>query len=411
MRLVYISIVLPLLLSGNSLLELVDLSQNNEVAKSAILNEKSIENVLESTKSAYLPSLSVGSAYQNISNERRVSLDPKDLLSSYANISYSIYDGGKKSSLLQQLKKELQASKFSRKNINNTLALNTVSVYFNLKSISSDILAKTQEIEQLKADVKRLEKFKYAGAASQDEVEKIKSDLAFAQTQKSELLLSKTNLIFNLRELTGIDKIKVEEAFVKEPDKFSQKMTDIILAQKNKTEALKFKAEIEKSSLRPQVSLDNTYTYYDTKFKTDLSTSKDSYKQNKLILSVKWKIFDFGSSNQKYEASKLSYESAKSDLAYEKRKADLRYSYSIEALDLAKNRINSAKLRVKSADLTFIAIAKKFKAGLVDNIAYLDALSDKYNAKAYLQRVKNDYEIKKAEFYYYAGYSVKEMIQ
>ncbi len=410
MKLGYISLVLPLFLNANSLLELVNLSQNNEIAKSAIFKEKSAENILESTKSAYLPSLSIGSSYINISEERTVN-DPKEAFSNYAKISYSIYDGGKKKSLLKQLNKELQASKFSKTNIKNTLALNTVSVYFNLLSTSSDILAKTQQIEQLKADVNRLKNFKLAGVASQDEVEKIKADLARTQTEKLELLLSKKDLLFNLRELTGIKEIKEQKASLEVPNKFSQKTTPEILALENKAEALKYQAQIDKSSLRPQVSFENTYTFYDTKVENDIHNSKTSHNQNKLMLSFSWRIFDFDSSNKKYEASRLFYEGAKSDLAYQKRKINLKYSYSIEALKLAKSRIKSASLRVKSADLTFVAISKKFKAGVIDNIVYLDALSDKYSAVAYLNRVKNDYEIKKAEYYYSAGYSIKEMIK
>lgn len=398
----------PLLLSANSLTELIDLSLENEQAKSATMNIRSAKASLEATKNGYLPSFTIGSSYTNTSNERQNG-EPKHSTSTYGTISYTIYDGGRKDALIAGSTKNYQATSLSKKNLDNQLVLNTTSIYFNLLSLHSSIEAKEQQIEQLKADQKRLEQFALAGAAAKDEVEKIRADLALSQTQRSQLLLNYRSAQFDLEELTGAFTIPVQGASLKEPMAEKKQVRADIQANEKSVQALLYTAQSEKADLRPQVSIQDTFSFYDREFDPD--SGDNSYHQNKMMLSFEWKIFDFGATNKRYEASRLAYERSKKDLELAKRRADIRYAYALKALELAKVTITSSAARLTSANATFDAISKKFKAGIVDNVAYLDALSDKYSAKADLETAKNDYEIRKAEFYYYAGLEIKEMIR
>jgi outer membrane protein TolC len=100
-----------------------------------------------------------------------------------------------------------------------------------------------------------------------------------------------------------------------------------------------------------------------------------------------------------------------SELAYAKHKASagLKNAHNSYKTSLAK--IESAKLRVKASDATYELVKKKFQNGIVDNVIYLDALSEKYNALSSLNTALNDIEYQKAVLVYEMGKEIKGAIQ
>ncbi|WP_321778704.1 hypothetical protein [Sulfurimonas sp.] len=59
----------------------------------------------------------------------------------------------------------------------------------------------------------------------------------------------------------------------------------------------------------------------------------------------------------------------------------------------------------------FLTISKKYDAGIVDNVVYLDALSSQTTAKALYETSLNDLEVAFATYYYYAGKNIEEFIR
>ena len=56
-------------------------------------------------------------------------------------------------------------------------------------------------------------------------------------------------------------------------------------------------------------------------------------------------------------------------------------------------------------------LKEKFEVGLIDNIAFLDALTQKTQAQSRYKETLYDYEIGKSIYYYYAGKDPKEFIR
>jgi outer membrane protein len=102
---------LPLFLYSYTLDELLELSHNNRVVESAehILSSK--EKLYESSKSSYLPTVDIGANYQNASKE--TGAIAQNTLRFQASLKYTIYDGGKKDSLYNQLESSIYSSKSS----------------------------------------------------------------------------------------------------------------------------------------------------------------------------------------------------------------------------------------------------------------------------------------------------------
>jgi len=125
------------------------------------------------------------------------------------------------------------------------------------------------------------------------------------------------------------------------------------------------------------------------------------------MLTASWKIFDFGSTNSAYESAHKEYLSKTSQLAYEKHKAKASLKSAQNSYDIAKRKVEASKARLKAADMTYELVQKKFQNGIVNNVAYLDALSDKYNALSELQTSINDVEYQKAVVLFEMGKEIK----
>jgi len=133
--------------------------------------------------------------------------------------------------------------------------------------------------------------------------------------------------------------------------------------------------------------------------------------QNVFKLNVNWKIFDFGATDDAFKSNYKKYLSSKSNLEYEKIKANVDLKLAIKAYEIAKLQIKSASLALDAANATYNSIESKYKNGLVENVTYLEALSEKSAAISILEKAKNDLEIKKAMIVYYSGLNVWENVQ
>ncbi|MBK6303397.1 MAG: hypothetical protein IPF43_05680 [Arcobacter sp.] len=61
--------------------------------------------------------------------------------------------------------------------------------------------------------------------------------------------------------------------------------------------------------------------------------------------------------------------------------------------------------------MTYELVKKKFQQGIVNNVSYLDALSDKFNSNSQLQTALNEVEYQKAVLLYEMGENIKGAIQ
>ncbi len=175
-------------------------------------------------------------------------------------------------------------------------------------------------------------------------------------------------------------------------------------------QSVKSDAKASKSSLYPQVNIDNTMSYYDNNF-DNKAYDPNVDTQNTLMLNLSWKLFDFGSTQKTYEANIKRYQALKSQYEYEKNKmnVDLRLAY--KSYDISKMKIKSANASLKSANSTFDAIEAKYQNSLVDNVAFLEALSEKYDAISTLKNVLYELEIKKANIIYYSGKNIIDYVK
>lgn len=402
-----LAMFLPLILLGQNLDELVELSLKNQLINSYEYDTDSIKKEYESIKSSYYPKLDVSATYSN-TNEETQSV-PNDGIRSSASINFVLYDGNKRSNTFSKYRSNIKSSQESLNSSKNQIALDVSSYYFNYLALLAQKEAKLKQIDQLKAQEERLSKFLAAGSTTKDEVEKIISRVESENVNLHSIELDLQTILFNLEYMTG-KKISISEgSMIKDYQGTQDSQRADIKALEYDVKAQFDNAKVEKSGYLPTITLDNTYTDYDYNY--DNSAYESIEDQNIFSVNMKWNLFSFGETKNRYEAQYKKYLSLKSRYEYERNRANTDLQLAQRAFNIAKLKVKSANASLKAATSAYEVIKSKYENGVIENVAYLEALSEKYDAMSLLEFAKYDLEIKKANIIYHSGENLKDYIR
>ncbi|WP_417325806.1 TolC family protein [Halarcobacter sp.] len=402
-----LAMFLPLILLGQNLDELVELSLKNQLINSYEYDTDSIKKEYESVKSSYYPKLDVSATYSN-TNEETPSV-PNDGIRSSASINFVLYDGNKRSNTFSRYRSNIKSSQESLNSSKNQIALDVSSYYFNYLALLAQKEAKLKQIDQLKAQEERLSKFLAVGSTTKDEVEKIISRVESENVNLHSIELDLQTILSNLEYITG-KKISISEgSMIKDYQVKQDSQRADIKALEYDVKAQFDNAKVEKSGYLPTITLDNTYTDYDYNY--DNSAYESIEDQNIFSVNMKWNLFSFGETKNRYEAQYKKYLSLKSRYEYERNRANTDLQLAQRAFNIAKLKVKSANASLKAATSAYEVIKSKYENGLIENVAYLEALSEKYDAMSLLEFAKYDLEIKKANIIYHSGENLKDYIR
>jgi len=400
----------PLLAFSGNLQQLLTLAEQNKHVESSRYELEAAKEKEYATKSGYMPSLSFG-ANQTYNQEESM-LSPEKSRTGAATLSFTIYDGGKREALFSQQEALVKSATFSLASVQNNVSLNVIYYYFNYISTLASKESTLQKMEQLEAERYRLEKYLSVGSATADELQKIISSIE--QTKVDLLTLDNTlnNISNTLEYLTGKE-VSVEAGSsvrLQETQSSDDAKRFDIQALEESVQSAKAEAEAAKAPHLPTIKIEDTYSRFKYDYANPLWNS-DADHQNTVQLSMQWKIFDFGSTSASVQAAQKNYLAKSSDLAYEKQKAKASYKSAKTAIKQHLAKIDAAKARLSASEMTYELVKKKFQQGIVNNVTYLDALTDKFNARSQLQTALNEVEYQKAVLLYEMGKEIKGAIQ
>jgi outer membrane protein TolC len=129
------------------------------------------------------------------------------------------------------------------------------------------------------------------------------------------------------------------------------------------------------------------------------------------MLSANFRLYDGGVVAQNKQAVELNAEALSKRIAYKNDEQKMNYELARARISTSKIKIQSAKSALRAANSAFETIEKKYSAGIVDNVAYLDALTAQTSAVSLYETALNDLEIAYAFYYYYSGKNIEEFLQ
>jgi len=402
-------LVVPALIYADSLQELLNIaSTNNNLVKSKTLIQKAKQSELDATKRSNQPIIDIGGNYQRL--DQRSPMVPGDIYNGYAKISYNIYDGGKKSSLIKQKTDELHSSKFDTDAFRKSLNLQIVQDFFTIKNIDSSIVSLKEERVSLKAQLQRVQKFYEAQLSTKDDVDKLQSAYDMNNYNIQSLKFQKLTALKSLELKVGKNITVLDDVKFKKQSNINIEDNEIIKSLKAKQHSLLNQANSLNSAYLPKANISDMYSINGYN-RTDNSHPEGLDNQNKLMLNISLRLYDGGTVSKNKQAIIINSKALNDQIDY-------KIEEQIMLFNLAKSRIQTSNLKIKSAfsalksaSSAYLTINQKYKAGIVDNVAYLDALSIKTNAKALYKKSLNDLEVAYAIYYYYAGKNIQNFIK
>jgi outer membrane protein TolC len=400
-------LVIPVFIYAQSLKFILDFATtNNKMVVSKNLTYMANEKSVESAQSDYYPTFDVGAYYDNLDSERTYSY-PGDTYSGYVTVGMDLYDGGKKSSTIQQNKELSTASKYSSESYKKSLQLDITKDYFNIKSNQATLSALMDKEIQLTAELDRVKKFFDVGSATIDEIDRLKAEYSDNLYQIDQIKYQ----ILSLKELLSI-KVgqnidEIGNSFIDAPKSISKEKSDSILALEASAKSLKHTANIISSSYMPKLSVEDTFSLY-AYGDYDSTHDKNKDSQNEFLVTLSMRIFDFGSISKQKESVILKQKALQNEVEYATHEQDVNVKLATLKIQTTKAQIKSAKSTLESSLSAYKSISEKYAVGAVDNVAYLDALSVRTNAKAQYETALNNLQIAYATYYYYTNKNIKE---
>lgn len=398
----------PLFAFSGNLNELLNLAEQNKQVEASRYSLEASKEKEYATKSAYMPNLTLG-ATQTFNQESNMFAAEKDTTGT-ATLAFTIYDGGKREASFEQQQALVKSATFSLASVQNNISLDVIYYYYNYLSTLANKESTLKKMEQLEAERNRLEKFLSVGAITADELQKIVSSIE--QTKVDLLTLDNTlnNISNTLEYLTG-EQVSVEKGstiIYKENTNNEENKRLDILALEESVQSNKSEIKMAKAPNLPTIALQNTYSKHDFDYPVATENLKE---QNSVQLSMQWKIFDFASTSSNAQAAYLNYLSKNSELSYAKYKAKASFKNAQNSYKTSLAKIEAAKAKLQASEMTYELVKKKFQQGIVNNVSYLDALSDKFNSNSQLQTALNEVEYQKAVLLYEMGENIKGAIQ
>ncbi|WWW12650.1 TolC family protein [Arcobacter cryaerophilus gv. pseudocryaerophilus] len=410
MKKIYFTFLVPIFLYSQNLEELVNLTIENRLVESSKQNLDALKDEYKSVQRGYLPKLDAGASYSI--NEHEYPNNPKKRANAYGSINYMLYDGGKKYDIYDGYETNIKSGEKSLDALKNNLSLTVIQYYFDYLSLEAKKDAKQKEIEQLTAQEDRIGRFYNAGTTTEDELQKIVSRLQNAIVELQEIELNIITITHNLEYITGTqvsitDGSKLEDInnLIQKNPRFDIQALDFVTQSKQSV------AQAQKSGYYPTVTLDNTFNYYDNNYDRKINDTDINNHQNVASANMKWNLFSFGQTKYQYESKQKEYLASRSNFEYEKNKADVDLQLALKSYNIAKAKIKSTEATLKATQSAYEIIKSKFENGLIDNVAFLQSLTEKYDAISQHKKAINDLEVKKATIIYHSGEKLQEYIR
>lgn len=402
-------LIIPVFIYGESLKSLLDFStQNSDLVVSKTLTQKAKSINIEAKRSAYYPTIDVGAFYQTL--QERTPMQAGDVYSGYAKIGFDIYDGGKKSSLLSQSENEYKASGFDLGATKKSLSLQIVQDFFNIKSLKATLASRDEAKNSLQEQLSRMERFFLAKVATKDDVDRLQAAYDTNIYEMESIKLQILSFLKSLELKVGKKIRSFDDSKFGEFKEHKIESMDSVKSLVAKKDALVSGAESVDSLYYPQIKIEDTYSVYGYE-RVDALHPEGVDNQNKLMLSLNLRLFDKGSVAKSKEMLMIDSQALNAQLSFTKKEQQMQYELALSRIQTSRMKIKSAKSALVSASSAFKTISKKYDAGIVDNVVYLDALSSHTSAKALYETSLNDLEVAFASYYYYAGKNIEEFLK
>jgi len=398
-----------LLGAAEDLSTFLEAAASGDLAASYGAQARSAEQAYRSLRSSYLPRIDAGANATWL--DKTGDIDVKESYTAYAKASVTLFDGFRRERRLDEKAALAQAGTADYDAFRKELSLRVVQTYFEAMGLHADLDAQQQRHRRLAEELGRQQRFFEAGLATREELERFRAALAASDYEIASLgyrVAEQEALLFNL---TGIRPTRLLPSRFEPPRDVRTAEPDSVLAMRRRAEALDASAQQSTAAYYPSLELEDSYAFYRYEGEPAAFPIERADRQNRLVLRLSMTLFDFASASRQKEAVLSQKLSLDRQIAYESRRAGSELDLAQRAIEQAQVQIRAAERAFEAAVQTLDAVEKKYRARIVDYVAYLDALHAHTEAASRRERALNALQTAYATYYYHAGYDPKEYLR
>lgn len=401
------------------LLEGAKKNYNLEAKELAILQAQAVNRA---AYGEFLPTLDGAYQYQDTDNP---SMRLKAHTSS-AKANWEIFSGFKTYNKVREKGSLYRASIEDKEHTKDQLFLNIIEQYYGYFTNRAQLLSLEQKRTQLESNIRRVERLYNAGLTTIDDVESLRAEVLATEHEIANIKMEIEKNKFMLSLLSNTEVEALERKTIKTPlFKLDENRHDLNM--------LNFQAQSAKYQARqinylPIVSVSDTYVINSDIGKPGAITMKDPsmnlpgfnmtdmlrrqfpLNQNQIMISATIHL-DALTIYRQNEAARLGYMKSLKELAYKKEEQKKDERMYRKSLEIAVAKIKASEAALRSANIAFDNVAKKYDAQILNFTDYLQSLTKKVEAEATYNQALNNYEMQKAYYIYYSGQDLAQHIE
>lgn len=401
------------------LLEGAKKNYNLEAKELAILQAQAVNRA---AYGEFLPTLDGAYQYQDTDNP---SMRLKAHTSS-AKANWEIFSGFKTYNKVREKGSLYRASIEDKEHTKDQLFLNIIEQYYGYFTNHAQLLSLEQKRTQLESNIRRVERLYNAGLTTIDDVESLRAEVLATEHEIANIKMEIEKNKFMLSLLSQSEVEALERKTIKTPlFKLDENRHDLNM--------LNFQAQSAKYQARqinylPIVSVSDTYVINSDIGKPGAITMKDPsmnlpgfnmtdmlrrqfpLNQNQIMISATIHL-DALTIYRQNEAARLGYMKSLKELAYKKEEQKKDERMYRKSLEIAVAKIKASEAALRSANIAFDNVAKKYDAQILNFTDYLQSLTKKVEAEATYNQALNNYEMQKAYYIYYSGQDLAQHIE
>lgn len=405
----WLFLIVPISIYADNLKSLVEFAMtNNNIVTSKSFTEKAKRLDLESVQNSYYPTIDIGGYYQRLDDKSNGI--PGDVYSGYGKISFDLYDGNKKANLIKQNQALLESTSHDISGYKKELQLLIVQDFYMIKNLEATLETLKEKQNQLQAEIERVKKFYEVGTTTKDDVDRLEAAYSgnIYQIDALNYQILSIKKLFSLKIGKKVEQF--DDSTIIVPNNLQSDKNDNIESLKQTALSLQHTANTLDAIYQPQVKIEDTYSFYEYG-RTDLTHPRGLDNQNKILLSVNLRLFDNDVSAKQKESIIVQKKALEKQIEQNEELQNINLQLAQSNIETIKAQISSAKSSLNAAQSAYETIVQKYKVGLVDNVAYLDALSVKTEAKAQYKIALNNLQVAYVKYYYFTNKEIIEFIQ
>jgi outer membrane protein len=373
---------------------------NNPNLEDARLAVRSAREDSAQARAAYMPTLNVVSSYgvRNLETEtpsffgpqiRQTELEP---LTSSVQVQQQLYTGGRRTGQMRFARAGLESARHGLRSVELDVLLAAVDAYLNLRRDEEIVRLREEHVVGLTRQVRGTQRRLEVGEVSRTDVAQAQTRLAAARAAlaraQAELEVSRARYELVVghppQDLTPVDTPTAPASLDEAVRVGEERHPDLLRALSNRR-AAQARVDIERSALRPQVSVVGRYDYNE-----DSSIPEDRTEGSTALAQLSVPLYEGGFAHSRTRQQQINVERATAGVEARRREVVANVIAAWSNTQAGRDIVAAAREQVEAAELALEGAERERGLGLRSTLDVLDAEEERRNALIALTSAEAD---------------------